>query len=198
MAHELLSDQLKIRTLISHQQLEKMLLQRLRGMYTVNDYLHLIQNFYCYFAALEERIKLYVGTSELPDYQERRKSASLENDVLSLGGVLPEKVPALLLPMIENQLQAFGALYVMEGSTLGGLIISQMIKKQLNISDNHLSFFRSYGDQLVPMWNSFKLILDKQPETKAEDEIVIAAADATFGQFKIFLESKNRIKRSVS
>jgi heme oxygenase len=189
MANELLSDQLKIRTLVSHQELEKLLVQRMREIRTVNDYLNLLKYFYRYFGALEDRVDLYITNKELPDYQVRRKSASLSADILSLGGKLPEKMPHEALPIIENRLQAFGTLYVMEGSTLGGLIISQMIRKQLSVSDQHLSFFQSYGDSLFSMWNSFKLALDRQPEAEADREVIIAAAGATFLQFKKLLEA---------
>ena len=189
MVNEFLSDKLKIRTLVSHQELEKLLVQHMRGMKSRDDYLNLLKYFYSYFGALEDRINLYITNKELPDYKERRKSASLAADILSLGGELPKKTPAEALPVIENHLQAFGALYVMEGSTLGGLIISQMIRKQLGVPDQHLTFFQSYGDHLVTMWKKFKVTLDGQPENNTDAEIVITAADATFRQFKKLLEA---------
>jgi heme oxygenase len=186
--NELLSDQLKARTLAPHQELEKALVQRMRAMRSLDDYIKLLQIFYSYFGALEDRINLYVGSTQLPDHLERRKLESLVKDIQSLGGTLPEKVAAEHLPLIENHLQAFGALYVMEGSTLGGKIISQMISKQLGIHNNGLLFFQSYGEQLNSMWDNFKLTLNRQADTEADCETIIAAADATFKQFKVVLD----------
>ena len=188
MKNELLSDQLKIRTLAPHQELEKVLIQRMRSMHDVNDYINLLQLFYSYFAALEDRINLYIGSNELPDHLQRRKSASLEKDIVSLGGILPSKTELVHLPVIENHLQAFGALYVMEGSTLGGLIISRMIGGQLGIGDNGLSFFQSYGENLTAMWDSFKLTLNRQADSETDKQTVITAAYSTFQQFKILLD----------
>ena len=146
------------------------------------------QLFYSYFGALEERINLYIGAPELPDYRERRKSESLLNDIRLLGGLPGGKTIATDLPVIESHLQAFGAMYVMEGSTLGGLIISRMIAKQLNIHNGGLSFFQSYGEHLTTMWDTFKIALNRHAENETDAEIIITAANATFRQFKLVLE----------
>jgi heme oxygenase len=187
MTIEILSDQLKILTLKPHQEVEKVLVQRLRQMKSFEGYLQLLKLFYSYFGALEERINLYISNDRLSDYTDRRKSAALAADILSLGGQLPEKIPAEGLPEIENHFQAFGALYVIEGSTLGGLFISQMIKKQLSLGDESLTFFQSYGDRLTTMWDSFKSALDHQAETEEEREMIISGAKATFEKFKSVL-----------
>lgn len=185
--NNLLSDQLKTRTSAAHQQLEKALVQRMRSLQTINDYLILLQFFYSYFGAVEERINLYIGSVELPDYPQRRKTAALAGDILCLGGTLPEKTPVNDLPEIKNHMQAFGALYVLEGSTLGGMIICQMIRKQLGLTETGLSFFYSYGENLATMWDTFKLTLNRQATKDADEEIVIAAADATFSKFSVLL-----------
>jgi heme oxygenase len=193
--NEPLSDKLKIRTLASHQELEKALVQRMRAMRTMEDYIALLQIFYSFFGALEERISIYVSASELPDYLQRRKSESLAVDICSLGGVLPEKVSISEMPAIDNHLQAFGALYVMEGSTLGGQIISQMIAKQLGIQEKGLSFFQSYGKDISTMWATFKLTLDKQANNEADEERIIAAADDTFHKFKAVMDRHAKFNR---
>jgi len=184
-----LSELIKTRTLTAHQELEKVLVTRMRAMRDAEDYLGLLQSFYSYFGSIEDRANLYIGSAELPDHLQRRKSASLATDIYALGGKLPQKALPADVPVIENKLQAFGALYVMEGSTLGGPIISRMVKKQLSIdTEEGLSFFNSYGDNLHAMWNTFKLTLDRQAPDEASADIVIAAAQATFRQFKAFLD----------
>lgn len=188
LMNELLSEQLKIRTLGPHQALEGVLIQRMRAMQTMEDYIALLQIFYSFFGALEDRISLFIGSAELPDQLQRRKSESLATDIRTLGGVLPEKLALSELPEINDHLDAFGALYVMEGSTLGGQIITRMIVKQLAIRDQGLSFFQSYGEHLATMWATFKLTLNRQADNKADRERVIMAAGATFLQFKAALD----------
>jgi heme oxygenase len=186
-----LSDELKTRTLTPHQELEKVLITRMRAMVSINDYIRLLQHFYSYFSSVEDHLNLYIGSTELPDYPQRRKSASLARDITTLGGVLSEKTHATMLPEIKNHLQAFGALYVIEGSTLGGLIITQMIRKQLGLNQKGLSFFQSYGEHSTTMWDTFKLTLNQQADTIADADTIIAAAAATFRQFKVLLELNN-------
>jgi heme oxygenase len=184
MQNELLADQLKLRTSGTHQELEVVLVRRMRAMQGLEDYIKLLQSFYGYFGALEDKINFFIGSAELPDYLLRRKSESLAMDIISLGGHVPDKAGVDHIPMIENHLQAFGALYVMEGSTLGGQIITQMLTKQLRLQNKGLLFFSSYGEHLETMWAAFKMTLNRQATNDAEAEILILTAEATFRQFK--------------
>ncbi len=185
--NELLSDQLKIRTLAPHQELERVLVKRMRSMRTTEDYIALLQAYYSLLIRLEDRISIHIGAAELPDYLQRRKSENLAIDIRSLGGIVPPKVFLLEIPEIDDHLQAFGALYVIEGSTLGGRIISRMIANQLAIQDNGLSFFQSYGEHLTTMWATFKLTLNRQADIEEDRERIITAAYATFHKFKAAL-----------
>jgi heme oxygenase len=64
-----------------------------------------------------------------------------------------------------------------------------MLGKQLGIDEKGLSFFKSYGDHLNTMWATFKLTLNRQAKKTGDADMVIAAADATFRQFRIWLDS---------
>jgi heme oxygenase len=186
-----LLEQLKAETLSNHQQLEKKLISRLKGMKGLEDYIQILQIFYAYFGALEDQINKYIGPDQLSDYSERRKTLSIKNDILDLNGEVPEKAMGADLPVIENVLQAFGALYVIEGSTLGGQVISKMISKQLGFAtDQGLSFFKSYGEETMSMWNSFKLVLERHAETQPQADAITQAANETFGKFRLWMEKK--------
>ncbi len=185
--NELLSDQLKIRTLAPHQELERVLGKRMRSMRTTEDYITLLQAFYSLLGALEDRISVHIGAAELPDHLQRRKSESLAIDIRSLGGIIPPKLSLSKIMEVKDHLQAFGVLYVIEGSTLGGRIISHMIAKQLDIQDKGLSFFQSYGEHRTTMWATFKLTLNRQADVEADRERIITAAYATFHEFKAAL-----------
>lgn len=181
----MLSEKLKTETLANHQQLEKMLVSSMKAMRSTEDYINLLQLFYTYFGGLETLINKHIGQSQLPDHAERRKSAALENDIATLGGSAEPLASGNDLPVIENELQAYGALYVIEGSTLGGKIISKMVAQQLNIADGKgLSFFNGYGDNMMPMWDKFKQNLNLQAQNENNEQMVIEAANQTFAKFK--------------
>ena len=182
-------EKLKTETLSNHQQLEKNLILRLKGMESHADYISILQIFYGYFAALEERINQYIGADQLPDHADRRKTRSLKNDLDTMQAEIPAKAATAELPEIGNAYQAFGALYVIEGSTLGGQIISKMISKQLPMdSDAALSFFKSYGEDTMPMWTKFKNTLLQQAPTREAADQLVQAANETFLKFRHWME----------
>jgi len=187
----MLADQLKKATLANHQQLEKMLVGQMRAVRSKEDYINLLQLFYSYFGGLEEQIDLYISTRELPDYKQRRKSAALANDIKSLGGTPVSLANLEDLPPIQNTRQAYGALYVIEGSTLGGKIISKMMAQQLGITDGSgLSFFSGYADDTETMWDKFKQALNQQADNSEQASQVIDTANETFARFKQWAESQ--------
>ncbi|WCT12221.1 biliverdin-producing heme oxygenase [Mucilaginibacter jinjuensis] len=181
----MLADNLKEQTLTYHQQLEKKLVSQIKGLNTKEDYLQLLQLFYGYFGGLEDRINLFIDQNILPDHAQRRKTGAIADDILALGGEPVTKATGDALPEINNADQALGAMYVIEGSTLGGSIISKMISGKLGLTTG-LSFFNSYGENTHQMWDAFKAVLNKQP---AEIEAAITeAANNTFLKFKNWIE----------
>lgn len=187
----MLAEQLKKDTLTNHQQLEKMLVVRMKAIRTKQDYINLLQLFYSYFGGLERSIDRHLDKSILPDYNQRRKSASLAQDITTLGGFPQEVASGTSLPNILNSMQAMAALYVIEGSILGGKFISKMIAQQLNITDNAgLSFFNSYGDNTDAMWNIFKTVLNNQGTSPQGNMMVVEAANDTFAKFKAWAEKQ--------
>jgi heme oxygenase len=176
----MLTDKLKELTKTNHQLLEKKLVAKMRSLRGNDDYINLLGIFYSYFGGLEKLMQSHLLTARVPDYSKRRKAEALASDIEVLGGKLPELATTDSLPNITNHAEAMGALYVMEGSTLGGKIISEMLTKQLGLNDG-LSFFRSYGDETMMMWKQFQSVLN-EPELSAGTEVV-AAANETFLKF---------------
>jgi len=100
-----------------------------------------------------------------------------------------------LLPVIEIHLQSLGALYVMEGSTLGDKIIYKMIIQQLKTEVMAFTFFMGYGDQSANMSNSIKHILNRITQTGLLG-IIVESANVTFQKFSFwfdFYEQKHRL-----
>jgi heme oxygenase len=183
------TDIIKEATLTNHQQVEKVLVSQMKSMRSKQDYVDLLHLFYGYFGGLEQQINAYINQSDMPDYAQRRKTEAIANDLKALGSQVPAVAGHNYLPQINNDLQAFGALYVIEGSTLGGKIISKMIQQHLNLANAAgLSFFNGYGDDTQQMWDTFKQQLNAVVKSPADEETVLAAANETFGKFKQWLE----------
>jgi len=185
----MLTDHIKEATQAYHQQTEKVLVGKMKSMRSKQEYIDLLSAFYSYFGGLEQHIELYINASNLADYNDRRKTAALIDDLKALGGNIPIIAQGDDLPEISNYLQAFGALYVIEGSTLGGKIISKMIQQHMHINDGAgISFFNSYGDKMQEMWDNFKAILNIVAKTSKDEDVILEAANQTFIKFKAWLE----------
>lgn len=188
----MLSDKLKQETKTNHQLLEKALVGNLKGIRSKTEYTDLLKLFYSYFGGLEMRINEIIDTNLLPDSNQRRKTAALAQDLEDLGSEIPAKASGNALPTINLHLQALGALYVIEGSTLGGKIISKMMQQHLGLTGSGLSFFSGYGEQTEHMWDTFKEVLDQQARNPEEEAVVIAAANETFLKFGKWFDT-NRV-----
>jgi heme oxygenase (biliverdin-IX-beta and delta-forming) len=177
------SDRLKTSTTSSHQNLEKSVLQLIQEIKTSADYGYLLGLFYSYFGGLELLLNASAVKNYVPDYDERRKAGLLKEDLLNLKISNPEICAKEDLPPIESPFQALGALYVMEGSTLGGVYIIKMIQKKLAGNENSLHFFSGYGDRNPLMWNRFKNALDQSTKNEDEMALIISGAEDTFHRF---------------
>ncbi|MFD0795747.1 biliverdin-producing heme oxygenase [Mucilaginibacter litoreus] len=192
----MLSEILKEETRENHQQLEKMLIGKLKAVSGVKDYADLLKYFYGYFGGLEDQINQAIDPDLLPDNADRRKTQSIAEDIKALGETVPAKANSDTLPRIKNHLEALGALYVIEGSTLGGKIISKMMEQQLALNGAGLSFFTGYGDRTGQMWETFKQVLDQQAANPEQEAVVIAAANETFLKFGEWFARNKTVKQN--
>ncbi|MGZ5285453.1 MAG: biliverdin-producing heme oxygenase, partial [Kaistella sp.] len=79
---------------------------------------------------------------------------------------------------IKNEAEAFGILYVMEGSTLGGNMIAKQLSKNPDFQEVTFSYFRCYGDKTGSYWKSFKEVMDRNITPEFHDDCVSGAQKA--------------------
>lgn len=153
----------------------------MKSIRSQKDYVELLKQFYAYFNRLEHAIEPFI----LPDLAERRHSGFLAKDIISLGGTTDD-IPVPKVPEINNPVQALGALYVMEGSIMGGPIIVQMLKKYGIATGT--SFFSGYGSETPIKWACFMESLNKNIMASAQQEVIETAVD-TFDRFAFVLNN---------
>jgi len=71
---------------------------------------------------------------------------------------------------------ALGALYVMEGSMLGGNVIAKTLKKDGNFEDHSFNYFTFYKDMLGPNWKNFLALLAEQVQTEEDQQSCLNGA----------------------
>lgn len=183
-------DKLRTATRAEHEALEQDMFPLIQGITDAKTYGQLLQLFYGYYQPLEKDIEPY-GAALLDDYAQRRKVQWIRNDLLAMDlpqdGIRIDKYN----PVVDSRAAAMGALYVMEGSTLGGKIICKTIRENLGLPDhNGLSFFNGYGAETGSKWKTFLQVLDGFSETP-EEETIVQSARAVFAGFSRWI-SDNR------
>lgn len=182
---------LKEETKTAHLQLEKLTIPYIKKAQDDASYRRLLSLFYGYLKPVETAIQQQLAGSELlPDLAERRQTAMLAADLQLLGTEAASLPQAGSLPALDSHAAALGALYVLEGSTLGGRIISRMLSAQLGRdAENGIAFFSGYGAETGAKWATFTAALNQYAEAhpQAQDEMV-AAADETFSRFRAWIE----------
>ena len=190
----IISEEIKKATVQSHRVLEKLVVDQIRSIATSKDYAHLLGLFYSYFGALELMIDQHISTQYFPDLNDRRKADLISKDLERLGEQVPKRSGPKFLPVVNNNYRALGALYVIEGSSLGGRYIAKMIQDKLPDTTNGFLFFVGYGDKTNEMWDRFKNNLDSIPVNQDEIKSILSGASDTFLKFAEWINSNIKSK----
>ena len=183
MGNMTLSEMLKSSTEQEHRETEKLLVGKIKSIQSKEDYIHILKIFYGYFAPVEQQIRKFLKDEHLNDLHERRNVSRIKEDLQALG--YTREIPlSEVLPTIENYCHAAGAMYVQEGSTLGGRHIARMISTNIVDATVALNFFNGYNERTDEMWNSFKGFINARFTTESDGSLVVEGAKQTFVKMK--------------
>jgi heme oxygenase len=182
-----LSDSLHARlreaTAPAHEALERDLDWEVR-VATLPGYRDLLIRLRGFHAAYEPVIG--IALADAPFFDPRRRLPSLDADLHALDGPAPDTLPAPAAPRLDGPGAALGALYVLEGSTLGGAVIGRHVAR-LHGAGVPLAYYAGRGRATGPLWRAFRERLDGLPE--AEADAAFAAGIATFEAMRGWLVS---------
>jgi heme oxygenase len=184
---ESVSQRLKKGTAEAHQQTETILAPRLASIRTIDDYACILKMFYGYFSPLEKAISHYITTAVLPDVHERRNSLFILRDLEAIGCSTEKLLTCQDIPKIISIPRALGAMYVLEGSTLGGRMISKMMMKNTSVvfDESYLNFFNGYKEDTGNKWKAFLSVIERY---EAEGNELIDSANETFDGLTKWME----------
>lgn len=118
------------------------------------------------------------------DLPSRHKLAALRQDAAEAGldrTALPDIDPAELNFPGAHPAAQLGALYVLEGATLGGNVIRKQLMQNPELTEYSLSlaYYGIYGDALSTKWKQFQEVLERHV-APADADRCVAAANAMF------------------
>ena len=148
-------------------------------------YRHFVTRFLGYYAPLETRLLALPWWNDIGfSYAERYKTPRLVRDMLALGvttDTLTTFARCRDLPQIDTLPQALGCLYVIDGATLGGQIITRHLQANLGLTPTSgAAFFSGYGAQTGPRWQAFGVMLTARSEQTGGHQAIIDTANHTF------------------
>jgi heme oxygenase len=172
-------DLLRERTRASHERAEESL-PLLDPALDPARYREILAGFWGFHAALEPRLMDAARRLGL-DAQARRKLPLLERDLRALGED-PAALPvADEVPEIDGMAAALGCMYVLEGATLGGRVISRHLATRGIEVDSGGAYFAGYGEETGPRWKEFSAAIGAYAGAHPDDAgRMVRAADETF------------------
>ncbi len=177
---------LRAETREAHEAIERDLAWETR-VSTREGYRGLLARFWGFHAAWEPALAEALADDAF--FTPRRRLDRLTEDLRHLGlddatiQALPR--PSALPP--RGRAEAFGSLYVLEGSTLGGQVIARHIVRQFGLcGDEGCRYYRGYGRDTGAMWKAFRLRLAEEAEL-SEPDVIVASANRTFDAMRLWL-----------
>ena len=135
----------------------------LKTGYPLSKYQTLLAMYTALYADIETQVESFIACDDVPFvYLNRRKTQWLRDDMAHFGlnwQEPPWQPPALPAPRVLADCGALiGTLYVIEGATLGGEVISRHLHEHLELGPTSgARFFNGYGDAVMTRnnWQMF-------------------------------------------
>lgn len=110
----------------------------------------------------------------------RHRSRLFADDLAALGAAPAADVPGL--PGVPDTDAALGRLYVLEGSSLGGVFIDRHLATLPQLAAaGRLTSFSPYGEQTGAMWHAFRTVTRARVAGGGDADRLVGAARETFG-----------------
>jgi heme oxygenase len=181
-ARDLFFSELRTQTAPQHEALENTSLSRAIVSDALQEaqYVHYLKTMYLFAKPFESSCFSLLG-GVFSNLGERSRTAALESDLRHFG-----IDPASLLRTGDFNFEtpvsveeAAGAMYVMEGSTLGGRVILKNLQNKLGDMPSGTSYFQGYGADTGKKW---KLFLDElwSYAANCNQQAIYAGAVKTF------------------
>jgi heme oxygenase len=114
------------------------------------------------------------------DWAARRRAHLFAEDLAALHAAPATEGPAL--PPVAGTDEALGRLYVLEGSSLGGVFIDRHLATLPQLAGaGRLSCFSPYGERTGAMWHAFRTVTRTRVEHGGDADRLVGAARETFG-----------------
>ena len=161
------------------------------------NYLALLRSYAPLYQSLEASVETCAESLKIPfSYSDRKKLPMIMRD-LGYYDAPPFASMTMRMPEIKNLGALVGVLYAIEGSTLGGQVISRNLAQHLGASkESGAAFFNGYGDATKEKWETFIKFAEAAVTNDQELAEAKRAARATFTLFDDALNTAQEFLQS--
>jgi heme oxygenase len=154
-----------------------------RRLASIQGYIELLQALARVHGAFEEVFARFDWTQLQIDLEGRKRTRWLAEDLTALATSVARPTSLAVAP--ENLFEALGALYVLEGSTLGGRIVFERATALQGISRRHgARFFYGHGQRTGLLWREFLAVLERSAAAQSvEADFVERGAVRAYAEF---------------
>ncbi len=140
----------------------------------LSEYVAVICRMHGVVAAWEECAEAAAPEWLKPHLQDRSRLKLLEQDIVNLkGGIGGDRAP---LPAFRGEAELMGAMYVMEGSRLGGQLIARHVENRLGLGSGHgVAYLLGHGRSTGAKWKEFLGVLESRVPESATPEVIYGA-----------------------
>jgi heme oxygenase len=176
-----LFERLKSGTERQHREIEA-LIDPLKNFRSLDAYKAHVLKSWRFYLPLEDSLAAFDWAAAGIDFLPRRKAPLIAQDLSALGVHQPRLEEGE--PLARKNLDfALGSLYVLEGATLGGQIISRHLATLGIGPANGGLFFHGYGARTGEMWKSFQRSATRYCVTEEQIGEAVSGAKSTFERF---------------
>lgn len=129
-------------------------------------------------SGLDEWAARYPAEADAVTWPRRRRTRLFAADLHALRAAPATAIPDL--PALPSTDEALGRLYVLEGSTLGGVFIDRHLAGLPDLSGVRLRAFSPYGPETGAMWHALRQKTRDRVSAGGDADAMLASARATF------------------
>jgi heme oxygenase len=166
-----------------HQRVDR--LMDLRRLQDPEHYARVLQVLDAFLAGWEPLVAAALPASGQAWLQRRSRRPFLQQDLRVLG---LDAQPAAPLPPMPDPAAAWGSIYVLEGSALGGQFIARFLARAGLDAARGAAYFHGWGDATGAMWREVRDRLASELATPAATASACEAARQTFDALAHLLE----------
>lgn len=154
-----------------------------RRLASIQGYIELLQMLAGVHGGFEQSFSRFDWMQLGIDLEARRRVRWLAEDLTALGADIAPPPPLTTPP--RNLFEALGALYVLEGSTLGGRVIFGQVSALPGISCRRgARFLYGHGPRTGELWRDFLDVLNRSAAAQsAEADCIERGAVQAFAEF---------------